>query len=226
MEIQKKNILLFFFSWSFAFQVGFTQVDTTKSSLTIDSIPDKFERIGNLKETPAQKSPTQKINKAKEDTALVAKDSIPVHSPRKAAIYSAIIPGWGQAYNKKYWKIGVIAAGTGALIYSLNFSQGLYKTFKSELINRQQQLGDLNPEFALYTDANLNELQSFYRRNRDLSIIGMFLLYALNIVDANVDGHLFDFNVNEDLSLNIKPSPLNVFAGNIRGSGFSICLTF
>jgi len=226
MEIQKKNILLFFFSWSFAFQVGFAQVDTTKSSLTTDSIPDKFERIGDLKEIPAQKLPAQKINKVNADTTLVSKDSLPVHSPRKAAIYSAILPGWGQAYNKKYWKIGIIAAGTGALIYSLNFSQGLYKTFKSELINRQQQLGDLNPEFALYTDANLNELQSFYRRNRDLSIIGMFLLYALNIVDANVDGHLFDFNVNEDLSLNIKPSPLNVFAGNIRGSGFSICLTF
>lgn len=225
MEIQKKNILLFFFSWSLAFQIGFAQVDSTKSTSLKDSFPDKFQRIGDLKNIPAEKS-IKKNKITAIDTSKAVKDSIIPHSARKAAIYSAILPGLGQAYNKKYWKIGIIVAGTGALIYSLNFSQGLYKTYKSELIKRQQNLGDLNPELNLYSDANLNELQSYYRRNRDLSIIGMFLLYALNIVDANVDGHLFDFDVSEDLSLKISPSPFNIYAGNTRGSGFSISLNF
>jgi len=225
MEIQKKNIFLFFFIWSLAFQVGFAQVDSTKSTSVKDSFPDKFQRIGDLKEIPVTKS-SKKTERVFTDTSKVGKDSIQPHSPRKAAIYSAILPGLGQAYNKKYWKIGVIVAGTGALIYSLNFSQGFYRTYKSELVKRQQNLGGLNPELVLYSDANLNELQSFYRRNRDLSIIGMFLLYALNIVDANVDGHLFDFNVSEDLSLKISPSPFNIYAGNIRGSGLSFNLMF
>jgi len=225
MKIQKKNFFLFFFSWSLAFQVGFAQVDSTKSTSVKDSFPDKFQRIGDLKNIPAEKS-IKKNKIAAIDTSKTVKDSIIPHSARKAAIYSAILPGLGQAYNKKYWKIGIIVAGTGALIYSLNFSQGLYKNYKSELIKRQQNLGDLNPELNLYSDANLNELQSYYRRNRDLSIIGMFLLYALNIVDANVDGHLFDFDVSEDLSLKISPSPFNIYAGNTRGSGFSISLNF
>jgi hypothetical protein len=225
MKIQKKNIFLFFFGWSLAFQVGFAQVDSTKSTSVNDSFPDKFQRIGDLKNIPAEKS-IKKNKIAAIDTSKTVKDSIIPHSARKAAIYSAILPGLGQAYNKKYWKIGIIVAGTGALIYSLNFSQGLYKNYKSELIKRQQNLGDLNPELNLYSDANLNELQSYYRRNRDLSIIGMFLLYALNIVDANVDGHLFDFDVSEDLSLKISPSPFNIYAGNTRGSGFSISLNF
>ncbi len=225
MKIQKKNFFLFFFTWSLAFQVGFAQVDSTKSTSVKDSFPDKFQRIGDLKNIPAEKS-IKKNKIAAIDTSKTVKDSIIPHSARKAAIYSAILPGLGQAYNKKYWKIGIIVAGTGALIYSLNFSQGLYKNYKSELIKRQQNLGGLNPELNLYSDANLNELQSYYRRNRDLSIIGMFLLYALNIVDANVDGHLFDFDVSEDLSLKISPSPFNIYAGNTRGSGFSISLNF
>ena len=225
MEIQKKIIFLFFFSWSLAFQIGFAQVDSTKRTSVKDSFPDKFQRIGDLKNIPAEKS-IKKNKIVAIDTSKAVKDSIIPHSARKAAIYSAILPGLGQAYNKKYWKIGIIVAGTGALIYSLNFSQGFYKTYKSELIKRQQNLGDLNPELNLYSDANLNELQSYYRRNRDLSIVGMFLLYALNIVDANVDGHLFDFDVNEDLSLKISPSPFNIYAGNTRGSGVSISLNF
>lgn len=226
MEIQKENILLFFFSWSFAFQVGFAQIDSTKNTTSSDSVPNKFQRISELEEITPTKTKGDKKKMVARDTSISTKDSIQPHSPRKAAIYSAILPGLGQAYNKKYWKIGVIVAGTGALIYSLNFSQGFYRTYKSELVKRQQNLGGLNPELVLYSDANLNELQSFYRRNRDLSIIGMFLLYALNIVDANVDGHLFDFNVSEDLSLKISPSPFNIYAGNIRGSGLSFNLMF
>ena len=225
MEIQKKIIFLFFLSWSFAIQVGFAQVDSTKSLQIIPSDSINFKSVSKLKETSTSNS-SKKSKLVVIDTTKVSKDSIKLHSARKAAIYSAILPGLGQAYNKKYWKIGIIVVGTGALIYSLNFSQGLYKTYKTELIKRQQNLGDLNPELNLYSDANLNELQSYYRRNRDLSIIGMFLLYTLNIVDANVDGHLFDFNVNENLSLKLQPNPFSLYAGNIRGSGITFNLMF
>jgi hypothetical protein len=149
----------------------------------------------------------------KSDTTRIKKPK--VHSPKKAALYSALLPGLGQAYNRKYWKIPIIAAGTGALFYSYNFNQSRFSRFKGELIKRQQNLGNLDPDLDRYSDANLNEFQDFYRRNRDLTIVGFALLYALNIIDATVDAHLFDFSVNDDLSLHLRPAsiPMTAFGG-------------
>ncbi len=156
----------------------------------------------------------------KADTSKSKKTS--VHSPKKAALYSAVLPGLGQAYNRKYWKIPIIAAGTGALFYSFNFNQSRFSSFKEELIKRQQNLGNLDPDLDRYSDANLNELQDFYRRNRDLTIVGFALLYALNIIDATVDAHLFDFSVNDDLSLHLRPAAMPLLAS----AGLSIQLRF
>lgn len=133
----------------------------------------------------------------------------PIHSPRKAGIYSAILPGLGQAYNRKYWKIGVIGVGAAALVYSYQFSSKNYRLHKDELILRQSDAPNgFNGDLVLYSDGDLNELQDFYRRNRDLSIIGFALLYTLNIIDATVDAHFFDFNMSDDLSINIRPEPV------------------
>jgi hypothetical protein len=151
----------------------------------------------------AQESST---NKFKNSSDTIPKR--PVHSPKKAAVLSAILPGAGQVYNRKYWKVPVLAAGAGALVYSFQFNQKNYSLFKTELIHRQAGSAEINTELSNLSDANLNELQDFYRRNRDLTVVGMALLYALNILDATVDAHLFDFNVNEDLSLNIRPKTL------------------
>lgn len=148
---------------------------------------------------------TEKSTVKPSGDSLNTQKQIKVHSPKKAGLYSALLPGLGQAYNRKYWKIGVLAAGAGALIYGYQFNQRNYTEFKSELIKRQQGLGNLDESLVFYSDANLLELQDFYRRNRDLTIIGIGLLYAINIIDAVVDAHLFDFNVNNDLSLHIRP---------------------
>lgn len=174
-----------------------------------DSIPSPSLGTGKIQKDviiPVQTPPT--VNpEAKKDTAKTEH----VHSPKKAALYSAVLPGAGQVYNRKYWKVGVIAAGTGALIYGLNFNQRNFNLFKSELIKRQQNLGGLDADLNLYTDANLNELQDFYRRNRDLTVVGLALLYALNIIDANVDAHLYDFNVSDDLTMRIRPTMVYSF---------------
>jgi hypothetical protein len=131
-----------------------------------------------------------------------------VHSPKKAAIYSAVLPGAGQVYNKKYWKVGVIAAGAGGLVYATRFNQNNYNTYKSELIKRQQNQGGYDSALDKYTDANLLELQNYYRRFRDLSLIGIVFLYVLNIVDATVDAHLMNFDIGTDLSLQVRPQPV------------------
>ncbi len=170
----------------------------------VDSIPNPGS--GKMKSQTDVINPVQPTPTVKAVVKKVTTKSEHIHSPKKAAIYSAILPGAGQVYNRKYWKVGVIAAGTGALIYGLNFNQRNFSLFKSELIKRQQNLGGLDAELSLYTDANLNELQDFYRRNRDLTVVGLVLLYALNIIDATVDAHLYDFNVSDDLSMHIKPT--------------------
>jgi len=128
------------------------------------------------------------------------------HSPRKATIFSTVLPGLGQAYNKKYWKIPVIYAGFTGLSYLAIINNKDYITYKDAY--RQRLDGDestIDAYVDIYSDNDLVTLKNFYRRNRDLSIIGISVLYVLNIIDASVDAHLFNFNVNDDLSIFIQP---------------------
>lgn len=130
-----------------------------------------------------------------------------IHSPRKATIMSAVLPGAGQAYNRKYWKIPVVYAGFGVLGYLVKFNNDEYKVYKEAYKLRLD--GDETTVDAftqVYADQDLATLKDYYRRNRDLSIIGMSLLYILNIIDASVDAHLFYFNVNDDLTMQWQPS--------------------
>lgn len=148
--------------------------------------------------------------------AQVPKDSLSImHSPSRASIMSAILPGAGQAYNKKYWKIPVIYAGFAGLGYLVKTNNDEYKIFKEAYRLRLDGDESTTDEFvSVYADQDLVTLKNFYRRNRDLSIIGIGVLYILNIVDAAVDAHLFYFNVSDDLTMHIRPdyNPL-VFSG-------------
>ncbi len=130
------------------------------------------------------------------------------HSPRKATIYSTVLPGLGQAYNKKYWKIPIVYAGLGALGYSFVFNNDKYKTFRSAYIARldgDPLTGD-NYE-NIYTAENLKVLRDYYRRNRDLSVVGFAAVYVLNIIDAHVDAHLFYFDLSDDISFKLYQRP-------------------
>lgn len=152
----------------------------------------------------------------KDKDSNLANDTLR-HSPRKATMLSAILPGAGQYYNKKYWKIPVIYAGFGVLGYSVEFNQTNYRNFKDELIRRQQGAGALDPDLERYSNANLDELQSFYRRNRDLSYIGIALFYLVNIIDATVDAHLFEFDMSDDLSMRWTGNQNDIIAlGNFQ----------
>jgi hypothetical protein len=158
---------------------------------------------------------------AMEDTIKKA-----IHSPKKAAIYSAILPGAGQVYNKKYWKLGVLAAGAGGLAFAVHTNQSRYTLYKSELIKRQQNQGGYDAELDQYTDSNLQELQNYYRRFRDLSLIGVVFLYALNILDAAVDAHLMDFDISTDLSLQLRPQPVFSSISSVPFPGLGLTFGF
>ncbi len=149
---------------------------------------------------------------AKSDTA----SSIARHSPRKATLYSMVLPGLGQAYNKKYWKIPIIYAGFGVFYYFIKANDSEYQKYKEAyyhaLINEDGTLPPINEYEAKYETDFLLSAKNYYRRNRDLSYILTGLWYVLNIVDATVDAHLFSWEVNDDLSLRVEPglmAPVN-----------------
>ena len=129
-------------------------------------------------------------------------------SPARAAFYSAVLPGLGQAYNGKYWKIPIVytALGVGVYFYLENDKQyDRYRSaYKSRLAGKtNDEFYDEDGEPRVSTSA-LIEAQRYYQRNKEVSVMVTLGLYALNIIDANVDAHLQQFNVSEDLSL--KPN--------------------
>ncbi len=135
--------------------------------------------------------------------------------PKKAGLYSAILPGSGQVYTKKYWKVPVIYGGLITSAYYINESNDLYQLYKSTYLNRLD--GDFSDNLN-YSDSDLRTLTEHYRRNREVSALLFTLTYILNIVDASVNAHLFDYDVSEDLSLHIQP----VYFSKENASGFSL----
>lgn len=148
-----------------------------------------------------------------------------IHSPKKATIYSAVLPGLGQAYNKKYWKIPIIYIGFGIIGYFIDWNNDNYQLYKVAY----QHFADTIPETNDYLDLDgaqgydlenptsrenfksaLIRQQDYNRRNRDLLIISMIGFYGLNIIDASVDAHLFNFDISDDLTMNWQPSMLNI----------------
>ncbi|WP_162915702.1 DUF5683 domain-containing protein [Paraflavitalea soli] len=162
---------------------------------------------------------------SKVDTTKV-KDSIvkPKHSPRKAALRSAIIPGWGQVYNKKYWKLPLVAAAIGIPAYLVYYNQEWYNRTRYAVKvaaagnNLPIFLDQVDPQLLpLVKSGSVNSLINYrneFRRNRDYAILVGLLLWGLNVVDATVDAHLKDFDVSDDLSLRVQPAFL---PGNAAG---------
>jgi hypothetical protein len=126
-------------------------------------------------------------------------------APSRAAFYSSIVPGLGQIYNKKYWKVPLVYAGMGVPIYFWADNQRNYVRYRDEYKRRLQGIKDTSdPTFGGLDDQRLIDAQNYYRRSRDLSVVITIGVYILSIVDANVDAHLMQFNVNDKLT--IKPA--------------------
>jgi hypothetical protein len=131
-----------------------------------------------------------------------------VHSPKIAILSSALLPGLGQIYNKKYWKVPIIWGGGIALYTYFDFNNTRYLRFKSanDEINSGTDVTDISdPDLAKYTEATILEYKNSYRRYRDRAIIFMGVLYVANIIDAMVDAHLLNYDISEDLSLEWQP---------------------
>ena len=126
------------------------------------------------------------------------------HSSRKALLFSAIIPGLGQAYNQKYWKIPIIYGAGGAFVYYVGYNQIMYRKFRNALLNGKK--GSRTYIDGRYFDfESLPRGRDYYRRYRDISVFGTAAIYFLNIVDAMIDAEFFNYDVSDDLTLHIKP---------------------
>lgn len=147
--------------------------------------------------------------------------------PSKATIMSAILPGLGQAYNRSYWKIPIIYAAEGTLLYLIFYNQNNFKDF-GEAYNNRSDTSFIQTEderFANFTTDQLRLARDDYRRNRDLSIIIAVAVYGIQILDANVDAHLKAFKLNEELSMEIKPFFYTHNTPNLA-SGLTLSLKF
>ena len=139
------------------------------------------------------------------------------HDPNKATLYAAIMPGLGQVYNRKYWKLPLVYAAVGIPVYAFFYNKSWYNKTKYALAvvangsyNNADSMALVDPKllyFVQIKDAtDLVKYRDEFRKNQDYSVLFFLLFYALQIVDATVDAHLRDFNVNNDLSFHCKPN--------------------
>jgi hypothetical protein len=143
--------------------------------------------------------------------------------PRQAAIYSAILPGLGQAYNRKFLKIPVIYLAGAGLYWGASFNHAHFTSMREAY---QIRISGGIDDYSELTENQLINAREFYRRNRDLYVIGMGVLYILNIIDAYVDAHLYEFEISDTLTLRFQnSSSVSAENGKIL-PGHTVILTF
>ncbi|MBX2972045.1 MAG: hypothetical protein KF797_02990 [Flavobacteriales bacterium] len=144
------------------------------------------------------------------------------HSPRRATLYSAVLPGAGQIYNRKYWKAPIVWAGLGASLYFVQRNGKEYRRYKDAYIAVTDGDPTTIDEFEGRVGASqLLDVTDTYRKWRDMSYIAVGLVYILNIVDASVDANFVRFDVSRDLSVGLQPA-LGLTAQG--APGLSLCV--
>jgi hypothetical protein len=177
-----------------------------------------------IKKKPGLLGDTSVLTKNnKIDSSLAKKDSLARKKggdPRRATIYSAILPGAGQFYNKKYWKIPIVLAAVGIPAYTYFYNKNWYNKTRYALAvlangsyYNKDSFARVDPQLVpfIFTDSthqtlypygipSLEKYRNYFRSNEDYSVLFFLLFYGLNIVDATVDAHLKLFDVDRDLS--------------------------
>ncbi len=178
--------------------------------------------------------PTKLTSKQIADSVKIKKrvtDSIKYanHIPRIATRRSLIIPGWGQAYNGEYWKIpivyGLLAIPTVAYIYNQDYYKKTKFAYEAKFKAEHGDSSDLraiDPELVNLSSGSLQNYRNQFRRNRDYSILWFILAWGLQVADATVFAHLKQFNVSNDLSMQINP----IFNPYTRTPAISVSLNF
>ncbi len=187
---------------------GFSQTDSTVV------VVDSTLRNPDAKRNPIFNSPSDTVNHLKTATPVkpeVVKDSARLaleRLPKVAIRRSAILPGWGQVTNGRWWKVPIIYGGFIGLGLAVDFNQRYYRKFLNELRFRDEFEGQTrDPDLVRILDQQgLIQYKDYYRRNRDLSVLAAVGLYAINIIDAYIDAKFFRFDISDELGFKIQPS--------------------
>lgn len=165
--------------------------------------------------TSSEQTTEKKLGKEDNLPSLLPKD------PKKATLLSAMLPGAGQIYNGKSWKVPILYAGIFTDVYFIQYNHKRYERFRDALFALDK--GEPN-QFPSLNRAALVRNVDYWRQNRDLTLLLMLGIYALNLVDANVDAHLSGFDISEDLTLKVAPQfgTLSAFSS----AGLSLTLQF
>lgn len=183
-----------------------------------------FVIFGMAQEEKTNEKELDSLQTDLKEEGIVIQDSLfkkrkPINplAPSKAAFLSAVLPGLGQIYNRRYWKVPIVYAVIGTGIYSYVYNDDLYDRFRAAFKRRKAGFNDdefwdlRTPDDGMIPatpDLDLKDLenqQERFQRDRDLALLVTIAMYVLNIVDANVGAHLKQFNVDEDLSFDIQP---------------------
>ncbi len=168
-----------------------------------------------LGQTDSTAKSSKKQRVTEDQNPLLPKD------PKKATLLSALIPGAGQVYNGKTWKVPILYAGIVTDLYFVQYNNRRYINFREALFALDK--GEPN-QFPSLNRASLVRNVDYWRQNRDLTLLLLLGIYALNLVDANVDAHLSGFDISEDLALQVAPHLGTVSASN--SLGLSLTLRF
>ena len=170
---------------------------------------------------------------SQESDTIMVKDTSHHHSPKKAIIFSAIIPVSGQIYNhfhfekgqkcknNIYWKLPLFYTALGYTSYSLIQNQSIQKSLKTEYNYRIANNSSSNQEWINYDNSGILTLTKAYESKRDFSILMFGAAYLIQIIDAGIEAHFVSFDISENLALKVHPK---FYSTQAVGMGLSLCL--
>ncbi len=167
----------------------------------------------------------QDSTKLKKDTVF----SMPRHIPSRATKRSALIPGWGQAYNKQYWKIPLVYGALAIPAATFQYNSDLYKKAKFAYEAKfkaangdESDLAKIDPTLKNLSLGSLQSYRNVFRKDRDYSIMWFILAWGINVVDATVSGQLKEFDITNNLAFKVQPT----YQPQFRQAGLSFQLHF
>ena len=249
--LKVKIICCFILSVTFGYSQGIMQLsnDTLPLSITDSLIHAADTVISVPPPLEVVQSDSVVAATAQSSSVIIIKDTLEMPmtlnskvfqpDPKKAVIYAAIFPGLGQVYNRKYWKLPIVYGGFLGFSYAISWNGRYYTDYS----NGYKDIMDDDPatdswkNFLPYgidpenvdkawLTTVMKRRKDFYRRYRDLSIIGTVAMYALSIVDAYVDAQLFDFNISSGLSMRVEPTIIRKTDYLANSVGFQCSISF
>ncbi|MBL7681863.1 MAG: hypothetical protein JNK00_00775 [Flavipsychrobacter sp.] len=191
------------------YTTGYTQSVTDTLNKDYVKTDSTFAVVDPIAKTDTTNTEVKKLKKKFEP------------NPKKSGMYSAILPGSGQFYNRQYWKIPVIYAGVAATGYFLSFNISNYQKYRNAYyarIDNDPNTIDTDNDTKRYTTENLKTLKDEYRKWADMTVLLASLGYTIQVIDAIAAAHLKNFDISRDISLRFQP----IAQPNYIGMGLAV----